>query len=154
MEGWAQQLEAILEKEEAILSRISEEARLKTDALKTGDIAVIDEIVNREQPLVLRLKAAEQARLRLLEKAGLSGLTLGELTRRAGAEDGERLGRRLGSMSKLSGGLKRVNTLNAELTRARLEFYSFLRGNGGFVYENNGRAAEYPKARGLIDTNA
>jgi flagellar biosynthesis/type III secretory pathway chaperone len=154
MVAWEQQLSEILEREDSILSRISNEARLKTDALKNGDIVRLDSIVNREQPLALQLQAAEQKRRSLLEDNGLSSQTLSELSERAVPGYKDKLKNQLKSMLQASLRLKRINDLNAELTRTRLEFYNYLRGPGEAEYENNGKVKEVTAANALIDRKA
>jgi flagellar biosynthesis/type III secretory pathway chaperone len=154
MGAWAQDLLSILEKEESLLSRISDEARLKTAALKTGDIAGLDKIVNIEQPLSLQLAAAEQKRRALLEGNGKGTLTLSEVAGLAGDEYRDKLKEQLKSLTRVTMSLKRVNALNIELTRSRLEFYNYLRGPGRAVYENDGRVREAVGSTGIIDRKA
>ena len=153
MGDWIGSIEEILDKERALLDGLLIEAQLKTGALKTGDIAEIDKIVNREQPLLLQLNAAEQQRLRLLEKEGFAGVSLSKLCSFAEDDHKAELKSRLQEMAGILRDLKRINALNSELTRARLEFYQFLSGAGRQGYENDGK----PRVAGgsvLIDKKA
>lgn len=154
MSTWAEELLEILEKEEFLIDRITDEAIRKTDALKTGDIKGIDRIVNAEQPLALQFAAAERNRCRLLSANGLEAFTLSELTGKTDTESAEKLKKKLNSITKISKRLKRVNTLNIELTRARIEFYNHIRGSSRTVYENNGRMRKVVENTAIMDRKA
>jgi len=154
METWEQQLTEILEKEETLLQAILDEARLKTVALKSADIKSLGDIVNIEQPLAMRLEAAERKRRDIMDDAGLGGLSLSELTCRVNGDYSDKLEKRLKSMSQILLGLKRINALNIELTRSRLEFYDYLRGAGRQGYENDGRVRQPHRSRAVIDRKA
>jgi hypothetical protein len=150
MENWAAELLEILQKEEALLNSILNKAVLKTDALKTGDVNGIDAIVNHEQPLVLQVQAAENKRLALLKKFKLEEFPLSELAVMAGEDYEGCFTQLLSSMNDICENLKKRNGLNSELTKARLEFYNFLKGSET-LYENDGRKKQSSSKLGLMD---
>jgi hypothetical protein len=150
MENWAAELLEILQKEEALLNSILNKAVLKTDALKTGNVNGIDAIVNHEQPLVLQVQAAENKRLALLKKFKLEEFPLSELAVMAGEDYEGCFTQLLSSMNDICENLKKRNGLNSELTKARLEFYNFLKGSET-LYENDGRKKQSSSKLGLMD---
>lgn len=154
MADWAADLTVILEQEYALMSRIVDEARLKTNALKSADIAQIDKIVSREQPLTMQFSSAEEKRLRLLQKNGLERKTLRELLEPAGAEYRQKLKDQLNALTELSRELREINALNGELTQTRLEFYNYLLGAQKTTYENNGKARHDEAKLSLMDRKA
>jgi len=150
MENWAAELLEILQKEEALLNSILNKAVLKTDALKTGNVNGIDAIVNHEQPLILQVQAAENKRLALLKRYKLEKFSLSELAAMAGEDYEGCFAQLLSSMNDICENLKKRNGLNSELTKARLEFYNFLKGSET-LYENDGRKKQSSSKLGLMD---
>lgn len=154
MEKWEEPLAGILEEERNLLGQLGELAERKTTALKAGDIPEIDRIVRLEQPLALEMQAAESKRLDLLRRYHLEGKSIRDLEKLAADGGDEKLARLSGPLEAVSGRVRHANTLNAELTRIRLEYSNrFLRAAVGSrqTYDSRGAADEHAKSTVLMD---
>lgn len=150
---WEQELVQSLEKEKELLISLEKCSRQKTGIITKGDIETLNVILGREQPLVLRLQAAESKRLDIMKKYNLGGATLSEVAKKAQGNYKEIFMAQLKTITGITEKLKRTNSLNSELTKSRLEFYGKLHAMViKPLYGNDGTASQQPhKGIGLID---
>lgn len=153
MRTWKQELEEALEKEETVVRALLVQASLKTPALQVGNIAELDAIVNREQPLVIQLQNIQDARERLLSQNGLSGKTLREIIEQT--PDGwEQLSRRRDTLKTAASKLQSLNRQNNAIARSHLEQYDRLVKSlkpSQAIYTNSGAASDSKAGQTFID---
>jgi flagellar biosynthesis/type III secretory pathway chaperone len=156
MESWEKELITALEKEQKILEELSSVAESKTELLVSGNLEGLDKVLAVEQPLAIKLQLAEKNRLELLEKAGLSDLTLSRIAEKAGGQTETVLRGYVKTLSELSEKLKTVNELNMKITADRLEFYRKLTAAAAdpTVYEVDGKIRGEQDNLGIIDKKA
>lgn len=154
MRTWAEELEISLEKEEQIVRSLLEQARLKTPALQVGNITALGEIVNREQPLVLRLQSVWDSRKALLAANGIAGQTLRDVIGQVPSA-GQALSRRRESLYAAALELRHTNERNHALASSRFEQYDHLvesMRKKQTLYTSQGAASgKQSPGHGLID---
>lgn len=156
MASWEQELSKALKKEKDILSSLENYSQQKTDVLVKGDVEALGRITGKEQPLALEFQAAEDKRLEIMKKFSLEGITLSEAAARADERYKSELLGDLSTLTAITQKLKKKNSLNNELAKSRLEFYSRLRAViEKPMYGKNGMAADgVAEGKGLIDRKA
>lgn len=154
MAEWEKELLAALEKEEGLMNDLLAQAQRKAVALRDGDITELDAVVNREQPLLLQLQAAQQKRVRVLAAHGLDGDDVRAAVGRTGGAAREPL---LDSWDRLRGAaqqLQKLNTKSNAIVQARLEQYDAVARHllpPKTLYTHRGQAPEAPAGKMLID---
>lgn len=152
METWADGLAALLGKEQELIDKLIGKANEKKEAIRSGNVRRLDEIVSGEKMLAEQLGDAEGKRLDLMKKHNLGGRSLGELAEQAGGETARRLTALLESMGASAAELRRLSGLNAELAKIRLDYYALAgrAAGSGALYNGQGKAGG-GSGRGLID---
>jgi len=153
MATWEQELAQALEKEKALLASIEECSRQKTDVLVKGDVQSLNELISREQPLVLQFQTAELQRLEIMKKYRIGHMTLRDVAADANLAYKEVFISELAALTDITDKLKKRNDLNNELTRSRIEFYGKLRALFAKpMYGNNGMESKRSNSNvGFID---
>jgi flagellar biosynthesis/type III secretory pathway chaperone len=152
MEVWADELAKAIQIECEVLNELSETAEKKTDIIINGDVILLDNILNYEQPLLMQLENIEQARQNILKQAEMESLTISEIAEKTDNAGKDLFLSYLSSFNNISSKLKRSNDLNNKLVRSRLDLYEQLRGiQNGKTYVSGGKVMEPPVKPNMID---
>lgn len=152
MEVWAEELAQALKIECEVLNELSNIADKKTDIIINGNVALLDNILNFEQPLLMQLENIEQARQSVLKQAKMQNFTLSEIASKSEDTEKDIFLNYLSSFNNISSKLKRTNNLNNKLVRSRLELYEQLRGDQtNHTYVPSGMSHQTPANPSIMD---
>jgi hypothetical protein len=98
----------------------------KKDALVTGDISILDEIVLLEQTYIMKMESLENKREKLLLEDGLAGATINNIIDITDEEYAGRYREIYVKLSDVITKLKKINLLNQKLLKERLSVISRL----------------------------
>jgi flagellar biosynthesis/type III secretory pathway chaperone len=152
MEVWADELARCIRVECEVLNELSKIAENKTDIIIKGDVTLLDNMLNYEQPLLMQLENIEQTRQNILKQAKMANLTISEIAIKTDDAGKDLFLGYLSSFKSISTKLKRSNDLNNKLVRSRLDLYEKLSGmQNSKTYLSGGKASGATAKSALID---
>jgi flagellar biosynthesis/type III secretory pathway chaperone len=152
MEVWADELASAIQVECDVLNELSKIAEKKTDVIIKGDVTLLDNILNYEQPLIMQLENIEQVRQNILKQAQMPNLTISEVAAKTDDPGKSLFLGYLSSFKSISVKLKRSNDLNNKLVRSRLDLYNKLSGiQNSKTYMPGGKETPTSAKSTLID---
>ena len=113
-----------LETEVGIYKDFKEIEEGKTAVIIEGDIEKLDEILNREHIMHMKLQSIEKKRIETMRGLGLAGKTLADVISVAQGRAKEKLSEILNELNDYIDDLKQINDHNTKLVKARLEIIS------------------------------
>jgi len=93
----------------------------KTAVIVEGDIEKLDDILNTEHMMHMKLQGVEKKRIETMRSLGLAGKTLVDVIALAAEKDKPRLNGILDDLNLYIDALRQINDHNTKLVRARLE---------------------------------
>lgn len=142
-------LNAVLLREAALHAKLLEEAELKRDAIISGKLPVMEQILEREKAVLAEINGFEEQRQELVEQAREAfGVTaepfkLQDLADRLG-EEGKELSKTRQLLKQVLDKLRYNNRRNDELLKASIEhvnsFLRILSQNGNKTYDRKGNS--------------
>ena len=111
----------ILETEVGIYKDFKEIEEGKTAVIVEGDIEKLDEILNTEQMMHMKLQSIEKKRIEAMRVLGLAGKTLVDVIGLANGPDKEKLSEILDDLNNYIDALRQINDHNTKLVKSRLE---------------------------------
>ena len=113
-----------LETEVEIYKSFKEIEEGKTAVITEGDVEKLDNILNTEQMLHMKLQGVEKKRIEAMNALGLGGKTLAGVIELADGRAKEKLSGILDSLSFYTDALRHINDYNTKLVKARLNIIS------------------------------
>jgi len=110
-----------LETEVGIYKDFKELEESKTAVIIEGDIEKLDEILNTEHMLRMKLQDVEKKRIETMRSLGLAGKTLVDVIEIASGKDKEKLSEILNDLNDYIDALRQINDHNTKLVKSRLE---------------------------------
>ena len=113
-----------LESEVDIYKKFEEIEETKTSAIISGDIEKLDEILNTEQMLHMKVQSLEKKRIETMRNLNLDGKTLIYVIELAEGEDKEKLTEIFEELNFYIDSIKQINEYNTKLVKSRLDIIS------------------------------
>ena len=113
-----------LETEVGIYKDFKEIEEGKTAIIIEGDIDKLDETLNTEHMMHMKLQGIEKKRIETMRNLGLAGKTLVDVIELAKGKDKEKLTQILEDLNFYIDALKQINDQNTRLVKSRLEIIS------------------------------
>ena len=113
-----------LEAEVDIYKKFEEIEEAKTSAIVSGDIEKLDEILNTEQMLHMKVQSLEKKRVEIMRNLNLDGKTLIYVIELAEGEEKEKLSEIFEELNFYIDSIKQINDYNTKLVKSRLEIIS------------------------------
>ena len=113
-----------LEAEVDIYKKFEEIEETKTSAIVSGDIEKLDEILNTEQMLHMKVQSIERKRIETMRNMNLDGKTLIYVIELAEGEEKEKLSEIFEELNFYIDSIKQINEYNTKLVKSRLDIIS------------------------------
>ena len=113
-----------LEAEVDIYKKFEEIEETKTSAIVSGDIEKLDEILNTEQMLHMKVQSLEKKRVETMRNLNLDGKTLIYVIELAEGEEKEKLSEIYDELNFYIDSIKQINEYNTKLVKSRLDIIS------------------------------
>ena len=110
-----------LETEVGIYKDFKELEEGKTAVIVEGDIEKLDEILNTEHMIHMKLQGVEKKRIETMRSLDLAGKTLVDVIEIASGKDKEKLSGILNDLNDYIDALRQINDHNTKLVKSRLE---------------------------------
>lgn len=114
----------VLEFECSIYDEYIETEKRKTKKLTESDTEGLDQILNEEQALNMKLNSAEKKRQGIMDGLGLYKKTLSQVIEMSAEGDKEKLAKLLDDLHYRVEAIKQINEYNTRLIKAKLEIVS------------------------------
>jgi len=111
----------ILDTEVGIYKDFKEIEEGKTAVIIEGDIEKLDEILNTEHMMHMKLQSIEKKRIETMRALGLAGKTLVDVIELANEQDKVKLDQILDDLNNYIDALRQINDHNTRLVKSRLE---------------------------------
>ena len=128
-----EELSVILDKQLKIHEELLKLEKEKTKILQKGDIKALDELLNKQQPLIMNSSNLEKNRIKLQEKMGID-LTLKQIIEKF--SEAKILNSSFVKMKKVIAQLKKVSVLNNKILNSRIEMLNSVLGSVGVTQQN------------------
>lgn len=113
-----------LETEVDIYKNFTEIEGNKTVVIVNGDIEKLDEILNTEHMLHMKVQGMEKKRIEIMKSLNLDGKTLTDVIGLASGEEKEKLSEILEDLNVYTDSLRQINDYNVRLVKSRLDIIS------------------------------
>ena len=113
-----------LEDEVDIYKKFEEIEEAKTSAIVSGDIEKLDEILNTEQMLHMKVQSLEKKRMEIMRNLNLDGKTLIYVIDLAEGDEKEKLSEIYDELNFYIDSIKQINEYNTKLVKSRLDIIS------------------------------
>ena len=113
-----------LESEVDIYKKFEEIEETKTSAIVSGDIEKLDEILNTEQMLHMKVQSLERKRIETMKELNLDGKNLAYVIDLAEGEEKEKLSEIYEELNFYIDSIKQINEYNTKLVKSRLDIIS------------------------------
>ena len=143
-----------LEAEVDIYKKFEEIEETKTAAIVGGDIEKLDEILNTEQMLHMKVQGIEKRRIEIMGSLNLEGKTLMYVIELSEGEEKEKLSEIYDELNFYIDSIKQINDYNTKLVKSRLDIISvvteYLREPAYKSPKNIGSAGNLNKIAGKL----
>jgi len=152
MNAGTKNLSDILALQRDVYKQVLDTERKKTEIMMNGDAQALDNIINSEQSMIMRINSLEAKRISAQNSLGCGTLTLMQLVQKMKEEQNggqaEILSLLHGELTELLSDIKQVNKLNMGLINAKLEFIDEFMAEVGMARESTGT---YTHSRNMRD---
>jgi len=116
-----QELSQLLLKQLDLHTKLLDLEKDKKDVLVQGDMSGLDVVLKKEQALIFGSSALEKQRTELASTMGMDGLTLSQIIKEYDGQNKYLLQDRLTGLSRVIEQLKKINGVNSQILKSRLE---------------------------------
>lgn len=143
-----------LEAEVDIYKKFEDIEETKTAAIVGGDIEKLDEILNTEQMLHMKVQSLEKKRIETMKNLNLDGKTLTYVIELAEGDEKEKLSEIYDELNFYIDSIKQINEYNTKLVKSRLDIISvvteYLREPAYKAPKNIGNMGNFNKITGKL----